>query len=123
MSKYSNLPVSNNFDPESTAVSFENYYEKDTEIDPTTLAVVKGFFTSRHFGETAAESIAGVIIKQAKQDGYNPMTILDTLKGLDSLELSGLVSEILNYNRFKTSSLGYAQEFQTNIEIKRNIVV
>ena len=51
------------------------------------------------------------------------MQILDTLKGLNDVEISGLVAELLNYNRVKTSSLGYAQTFQTNAEVSRNILV
>jgi hypothetical protein len=50
------------------------------------------------------------------------MQILDTLKGLDSVEISALVAEILNYNRFKTSYLGYALAFTPRIEVSRNIV-
>ena len=53
---------------------------------------------------------------------YNRMQILDTLKGLNNVELSALVSEILNYNRFKSSSLGYARGFTPNPEIQRNII-
>jgi hypothetical protein len=59
---------------------------------------------------------------QAKKDGYNPLKILDTLKGLNDLELSALVSEILNYNRFKTSSLGTARPFFANDIVSRNII-
>jgi hypothetical protein len=51
------------------------------------------------------------------------MQILDTLRGLDNVQLSGLVSEILNYNRFKSSSLGYADKPQPHPEIQRNIAV
>jgi hypothetical protein len=93
------------------------------EINSSVLAAMKGYFTNRDFGEVAAESIAVTIIRQAKQDGYNPMQILDTLKGLDDVQLSGLVSEILNYNRFKSSSLGYADKPQPHPEIQRNIAV
>lgn len=107
---YSNIPLSSN-SPASTI-----------EIDPTVFAAIKSFFTSRDFGEVSAETISIVIIRQSKKDGYNPMQILDTLRGLNSVELSGLVSEILNYNRFKSSSLGYAQKFTTNTEIARNII-
>ena len=49
------------------------------------------------------------------------MQILDTLKGFDNVEISALVSEILNYNRFKTSFLGYTQSFVINDEVLRNI--
>ena len=81
-----------------------------------------GFFENKGFQQASAESTAVVIMKQAKLDGYNPMTILDTLKGLESVEISALVGEILNYNRLKTSLLGYANQFTPSPEITRNIV-
>lgn len=117
---YSNIPLSSTQD--QTVQAFDSFYSQPIEINATTLAAMKGYFTSRNFGEVSAESIAVTIIRQAKQDGYNPMQILDTLRGLDDIELSGLVSEILNYNRFKSSNLGYAQKFQPNPEIQRNIL-
>ena len=117
---YSNIPVSTS--QNQTVQAFDSYMEAPVEINSSVLAAMKGYFTNRDFGEVAAESIAVTIIRQAKQDNYNPMQILDTLKGLDNVQLSGLVSEILNYNRFKSSSLGYAQKSQPNPEILRNIL-
>lgn len=116
-----NLPIT----PQSqniTLKAINTFYSAPIEIEATLLAAMKGYFTKRGFDESAGESLAITIIIQAKQDGYNPMEILDTLKGLNDVELSGLVSEILNYNRLKTSSLGYAQPFSTNPEVARNIL-
>jgi hypothetical protein len=118
---YSNIPV-NSSSQNQTVQAFDAYGTQPVEINATVLAAMKGFFTSRDFGEVAAESIAVTIIRQAMQDGYNPMQILDTLKGVDTVQLSAIVSEILNYNRFKSSSLGYAQPFRPNPEIARNIL-
>ena len=117
---YSNVPVSSSQD--ATVQAFNTYQTAPVELSSTVLAAMKGYFTNRDFGEVAAESIAITIMTQAKQDGYNPMQILDSLKGLSNVELSGLVSEILNYNRFKSSSLGYAQTFLPNVEVQRSII-
>jgi hypothetical protein len=117
---YSNLPASGPAGAMVTA--YDAYTNKPLELEASILTAMKGFFTSRGFEEISAESISVIIIKQANNDGYNPMTILDTLKGLDSVELSALVSEILNYNRFKSSFLGYARQFNTASEVKRNIL-
>lgn len=121
MTNLTNLP-SNNSNQSSTLKAFDSFYSAPIEIDATILAAMKGFFTNRGFHDVAAESIAITIITQAKTDNYNAMEILDSLKGLTNVELSGLVSEILNYNRLKTSSLGYAQTFSTNPEVARNIL-
>jgi hypothetical protein len=117
---YSNLPSTNGGTPMVNA--YDAYINKPVELDANTLHGMKGFFASRGFEESSAESISVIIIKQAKSDGYNPMTLLDTLRGLDNVEISALVSEILNYNRFKSSFLGYARQFNTSNEINRNII-
>ena len=117
---YNNLPSKNTSD---TAIvqAYDAYTKLPLEIDASTLDAMRGFFTSKGFDKTSAESVSVTIIKQAKKDGYNPMQILDSLKGLDSVELSALVAEIINYNRFKTSFLGYALAFSANQEVARNI--
>ena len=117
---YSNLPASTNNNPMVKA--YYAYFNKPLELEANVLNGMKGFFASRGFEESSAEAISVIIIKQAKSDGYNPMTLLDTLKGLDNVEISALVSEILNYNRFKSSFLGYARQFNTSSEISRNIL-
>jgi hypothetical protein len=122
MSTYSNLPPRPKPARSDTTRAFENYYSDPVELSSTTLAAMKGYFTNKGFGEVAAENITTIIMTQAHSDGYSPMQILDTLKGLNNLDLSAFVSELLNYNRFKTSSLGYAKEFKPNTEIQRSII-
>ena len=70
----------------------------------------------------AAQSVAMIILSQAKKDNLNPFDILDTLRGLSSVQISALVGEILNYNRFKTSSLGITLTPTPADEIQRNIL-
>jgi hypothetical protein len=118
---YTNLPP-NTENKNITISKFDQYQSIPMGIDPAVYAAAIGFFTSRGFDDTAAEMISEVIITQAKQDGYNPMQILDTLRGIEDVNISGLVAEVLNYNRFKSSSLGYASKRQLNPEIERNIM-
>jgi len=118
---YSNLPLSK-ISADTTVQAFDNYYLSPLELNASTLAAMTGFFTSRGFDAISAESVAVTIMKQAKKDNYNPMQILDTLKGVDTIEISALVSEILNYNRVKTSFLGYAKVFTPHAEINRNVL-
>jgi hypothetical protein len=119
---YSNLPLKSVASQNPTILAFDTYYEKPLELDNNTFEAMKSFFTGRGFEPSAAESVVVVIIKQAKKDGYNPMEILDTLKGLDNVEISALVSEIVNNNRIKTSFLGYGLAFEPNFEVARNIL-
>jgi len=118
----SNLPISMP-SPDEATEKFQSYSSGPIEVNPTILAAMTGFFNNKGFNETSAETIASIIYSQSKNDGYNPMQILDTLKTLADVELSALVSEILNYNRFKSSNLGIAEIFSTNQMISRNIIL
>lgn len=118
---YSNLPADQSQNTPMVQ-AYDAYFNTTLELETGVLSAMRGFFTSRGFEEVAAENISVIIIRQAKKDNYNPMTIMDTLKGLDNVEISALVSEILNYNRIKSSFLGYARENNTVSEIKRNIL-
>ena len=84
---------------------------------------MQAFFEKRGFGKASAEFTSSIIISQATLDGYNPIALLDTLKSLSDEGISGIVAEILNNNRFKTSALGIYFGFSSPDEIQRNIIV
>ena len=118
---YNNLPGGNNLNPAATA--FNSTYGQPLELDPNTFSMMKGFFESKGFDKTSAETIAVTFIKQARTDGYNPMEVLDTMKGLPVPELNTVVTEILNFNRYKTSYLGKNQTGSSFEPVSRNIAI
>jgi hypothetical protein len=123
MTSYNNIPQQKVSDSAIGTVELFNQFGQATvALDASSLDACIGFFQSRGFGKDSSQSIAYIVMKQAKLDGYNPFQILDTLSGLDNIQISSLVTEILNYNRFKTSSLGMSQTFKPVSEIQRNIV-
>jgi hypothetical protein len=122
---YNNIPQERtlNDSTKSTIQVFDAYSTAPFTVEAATFDAMVGFFEGRGFGEESAQSFSYIIIKQAYVDGHNPFQLIETLKGLADLELSGLITELLNYNRFKTSSLGTASPFSTFEEVARNIVV
>lgn len=121
---YSNIPpTESNNSADATLKFFDQFYQIPIELNESSLSATRGFFESRGFSKNAAETLSTVILTQARRDKLNEFNILDTLEGLNDLQLSALVGEILNYNRFKTSSLGLASEFLPANEIQRNIIV
>lgn len=118
---YTNLPTQKS-SGDANVQAYDTYYSTPLEVSASTLDAMKAFFTSRGFESIAAESVALVVIKQAKKDNLNPLEILDTLKGLDNVEISALVAEIINFNRFRTSFLGYALAFVETEEVARNVL-
>jgi hypothetical protein len=120
---YTNIPIEKSgSSSDATFKYFDQYYDKPIDLDNNAMLAVKSFFEKRGFEPASAETTAIVILSQAKRDNINPIKIIDTLNGMSNVEISGLVSEILNYHRFKTSSLGISISPISADEIQRNIL-
>ena len=105
MNKYSNLPADRaTQSSDQTVQIFNNYYKEPIALNNSELVAMTGYFQKRGFEPVAAESAATIILTQAAQDGYNGMQVMGTLSGLSSVEISGLVAEIMNFNRVKSNS-------------------
>lgn len=118
----SNLPIQNNtIDPGKKF--FNTYYEESIAVPSNIIDASIGFFTSKGFSDSAARAVATVLISQAKIDGINVFTLLDTLKKLNELQLSTVVREILNNYRLRISTLGTRIDNSDKVEYeKRNII-
>ena len=63
-----------------------------------------------------------LFLNQARLENVNPFQSLDTLKGLTEIQLSEIVTEVLNTYRDKRSALGYKlTKLEETLE-SRNIV-
>lgn len=106
---------------EGSGQSYDQLYTKPLELDTNTFNMMRGFFEGKGFDKVAAETVAVTFIRQAKHDGYNPLEVLDTLKGMKAVEMNTVITEVLNYNRYKTSYLGHSTGFVPFEPIARNI--
>lgn len=102
---------------------FNKYYNEKISFSSNQVDSVVGFFKKRGFDQNAAVSVATVILQQAKTDKVNVFTLLDTLKGLTEVQLSKLVSAILNNNRSKVSSLSVNETSTVVTAEQRNIIL
>jgi hypothetical protein len=120
----SNLPVESNRDSSDAVKSFfDTFFVEAISFPAAQIDATIGFFEKRGFDKLASSSTAIVLLQQAKLDNVNVFDLLDTLKGLTEVQLSAVVTEVLNYNRQKTSTLGYRQEDKSELIEKRNIIV
>ena len=123
MKIYNNIPPTQSADSaDRTKNTLNNFYGLDLPIDAVTYDAVKGFFTANGFSTISSETIAYTIFYQAYIDGYNPMQVLENIQGLSGVELNALVTEILNFNRFKTSFLGIGASVKTISSVSREIL-
>lgn len=120
----SNLPKSVTTDSaEETREFFDQYFTKSITFPSNEVDAVIAFFEKRGFEKQAAQSVATVLLQQAKIDEVNVFELIDTLQGLTRVQLSKIVATILNYNREKISTIGFKTESTTEKLEKRNIVV
>jgi len=102
---------------------FDSYFKKDIYYSAEEVDAAVGHFLSRGFDKLAATNTAVVLLQQAQQEDVPVFKIIDTLRGLDDVQLSNVVAQILNINRERTSTLGFkVNNVITKLE-QRNIVV
>lgn len=117
-----NLPAKQiNDSAAKTKLFFDTYGKAPLEFNATEVDATIGFFEKRGFAKDSAATISMSVLKQAKLENINVFKILDDLKKLDGLQISGLVSEILNNNRPATSTLGYRKR-TPDITKQRNVI-
>jgi len=109
---------------ELTKKFFDNYFQKEISYNPSEVDAVIGYFLKRGFEKTSAINTASVLLQQAEIDNLNVQELLDTLKGVTDVQLSIIVAQILNFNRSKTSALGFKDgTTPTQLFDQRNIVI
>ena len=116
--------VSNNTDSAGEVKEFFNkYFTKQISYTSNQVDSVVGFFEKRGFEKQSAIAVSTVILQQAALEKTPVYTILDTLKGLTEVQISKLVTTIINVNRSKSSALGYQVLPLVQSREARNIVL
>ena len=118
-----NLPQNPTNDSANEVKAFyDEYYTKPLSYPSNQVDAVVGFFESRDFDKSAAISVATVLMRQAKLDGVKVFELLDTLKGLNELQLSAIVTEVMNASRDRISTIGFKVDNNINQVEARNIL-
>jgi hypothetical protein len=114
-----------NITTEDALVYFNSYYDNGGTVSYTQNEVdaVVGYFLKRGFDKIAAINTGGVLLEQAKRDSVPVFKLLDTLEGINEVQLSNIVAQIINANRRKTSSIGYRQQVDNQLFDQRQILV
>ena len=108
---------------ELTKKFFDNYYNREINYNASEVDAVIGYFLKRGFDKIAAVNTASVLLQQADIDQITVFKLIDTLKGVNDVQLSNIVAQILNINRSKVSTLGYRVPEKTQLFEQRQIIV
>ena len=119
-----NLPPIEPVDSSSEVKQFfDKFFVNKVSFPTDQIDAVVGFFLKREFDIESARSTAIVLLNQARMDNVNVFVLLDTLKGLTDVQLSQVVTQVLNAYREKTSLLGYRIEPLIDNYETRNILL
>ena len=102
---------------------FNNYFKTEINYNASEVDAVIGYFLKRDFDKIAAVNTASVILQQAAIDEVPVFELLDTLNGIDNIQLNNVLDQILNLNREKTSMLGFRSQNKSELFDQRNILV
>lgn len=105
---------------EGTKLYFESYGADPLQFPAVEVDASINFFKKRGFDDSASQTTALTLLKQAKLEGIAIYEVLDTVGKLEALQISALVSEILNNNRVPTSTLGFKTAVDP-VTKKRNV--
>lgn len=119
--------MSSSLPEKQTKFNADVFYNKSTlsqiNLNTQDVDTLVGYFQKRGFDQVAAVNTAGVLLRQAYRDELPVYELIDTLKGLTDVQLSNLVAQILNFNRSKSSAIGYRIANRENLFDQRNILV
>jgi hypothetical protein len=105
-----------------TNLYFDTYYSRVLNLADNDLNTVVAFFETQGFERSAAIAVSNVLLQQAKNENIKIFKLLDTLKKYSGTQLSSVVAEILNYDRKRTSVIGYRKEQRIATFESRNII-
>jgi hypothetical protein len=114
-----NLPTN----PDDVKQFFDKFFEHEVTFPSNQIDAVVGFFLKNEFDLESARSTSIVLLNQARLDNVNVFDLIDSLKKLNSIQLSQVVAQILNSYREKTSLLGYRVPPIADNYDSRNILV
>lgn len=117
----SNIP--NLTDASEKTKLFNRQFENQIPYKVSEVDAVIGYFLKRGFDEVAAINTASVLLEQASIDKLPVYKLIDTLKGINDVQLSNIVAQILNLKRSKSSKIGYRIPLATELFDQRNILL
>lgn len=120
VTKTSNLPAQEQSD--EVKAFFDKFFLHQVTFPSNQIDAVLGFFLKRGFDDLSARSTAISLLNQARLENINVFQLLDSLKGLTDVQLSQVVTEVLNLYRDRRSFLGYKLSNLEETTESRNVI-
>lgn len=109
---------------DKTVRIFDNFYTTQLVVNGNEYDVVNSFFKGVTSNTKVASNYTALLFRIAQTGGYNVMSLLDALKGVNSkLQLTQVMAYYLNTFKSKTALYGIGIIPKPNEAVQRNIVL
>lgn len=117
-----NLP-NKNIDS-NTLRTFDNnaVFTDNIPISNSEYQIILTFFQEYSGNHTSARTLTDSFIKQAKINNFDPLSIIDELRGTGGMILNSTIAAIFNAGRKKTSMLGFRQNRVAIDHVLRTVI-
>lgn len=109
---------------DKTVRIFDNFYSTKLVVPAAEYDVVLSFFKGTTKSAIIAGNFASLLFKIAQEGGYNVLSLLEILKGVNNeLELNKIMCYYLNTFRLRASLYGIGIVPKPNQAVLRNVVL
>jgi hypothetical protein len=120
--KINTLPQTFSDSAKKTLDYFNNYNTTPLEFSSNEIDQIVGFFTSNGFSKESADLISSIFLEESKKTNLSVLSLLNSLKTQEGLDINQSVALILNKYRSPTSKLGFKSNIDLPTTIKRNLI-
>lgn len=111
-----------NFNIDQTVRVFDTFYDYDVNVPAAEYDIVYTFFLQQTQDANIAGNFTSNLFRVAEQTNQNVLTLLESLKGLDGLNLTVNMAYYLNNIRSNATLLGISAPVQANFYAARAVI-
>lgn len=109
---------------DQTVRIFDNFYSTKLVVPAAEYDVVFSYFKKNAKSIIIAENFTSLLFKIAQEGGYNVLSLLDVLKGVNNtLEMNKIICYYLNTFKSRASLYGIGIVPKPNQAVQRNVVL
>lgn len=107
---------------DQTVRIFDDFYQYETQVDANEYDVVNSFFESAFGTDLAAANFSVMLFRVAEETGTPVLTLLDSIRDQDRVQLTQTMAYYLNGMRSPTTLLGITGAATPNYWAARNVM-
>lgn len=107
---------------DQTVRIFDKFYQYQADIPANEYDVVYSYFRSVMDNDVAASNFTTALFQVADLSSQNPLTLLDSFKGQQGVELTASLCYYLNQIRSRATLLGVGVAVVPNFYAVRNVL-